>query len=177
MRIALPVVFALALPGVAAAQSYEGFSVGGQLSYGDAETSGAAEVDGDDVLYGLRAYYDADLGSVLVGGGLQYDFTDIDLDGAASADSVLRVAGRVGTVVSDWYVYGTAGYVELYMDEGTVDTGDSDGYFIGIGYEDYLTDTLTVGAELLYHDFSGFDDIDTLDAEVTTLGVSLNYRF
>ena len=175
MRFVIPAILAAALPSLAAAQSFDGLSVGGQLSYGDAETEGPA-LSGEDVLYGLRAYYDADLGNFLLGGGLQYDGSEIDLDGAATIDSVLRLAARAGVAPGDMYFYGTAGFAQAST-SGAADPGDSDGFFIGVGYEDYIADQVTVGAEVLYHQFNDFDNIDTLEADVTTVGVNVNYRF
>lgn len=154
---------------------WTGLSVGGQLSYGDVTTTGP-ELEGDGALYGLRAYYDYDLGNVIVGGGLQYDAANIDLGGAAEISDVLRLAGRVGAGSGrNWY-YGTAGFAQASLDDGTASPGNSNGYFLGAGYETFVTDQVTVGAEVLYHQFEDFD-IDTLDADVTTAGLSVNYRF
>ncbi|MEM8579560.1 MAG: outer membrane beta-barrel protein [Pseudomonadota bacterium] len=171
----LAAAFALALPSVAAAQSFEGPSVGLQLSYADAETSGPA-LDGDDPLFGLRAYYDWDLGDYVIGTGLQYEAGDVGLTGGvATIDDVFRLAGRVGITRGPGYYYVTAGYA--YADtSGPAAAGSSDGYFIGIGYEGFVSDQVTLGAELLYHEFDSFD-IPTLEADVTTLNLSVNYRF
>ncbi|GFE66648.1 outer membrane protein [Litoreibacter roseus] len=170
-----PVVTA---PVVDAAPIYDwtGFSVGAQLSYGDVETDGAADLDGDDFLYGLRAYYDYDFGNFVVGGGIQYDRADIDLDDVAAIDSVLRIGARVGIPSGRNFYYGTAGYARADTDDGTLSVGSSDGYFVGAGYEVFLTEQITAGAELLYHEFDDFD-VDDLEAEATTLGLSVNYRF
>lgn len=162
-------------PFPAQGRDWSGFSVGGQLSYGDVSTDGP-ELDGEGLLYGLRAYYDYDFGNFILGGGLQYDAADIDLDGVAAVDNVLRLGARVGASLGDNWVYGTAGFAQAYTDPDAADPGSSDGYFAGLGYEVAVTDTVTVGAELLYHEFDSFD-IDTLEADVTTLGVSANYRF
>ena len=177
MRILQTLLLATALPSFAAAQSYDGFSVGGQLSYGDAETSGAADLDGEDFLFGLRAYYDFDTGAgFLIGGGLQYDTTDIDLDWLASVDDVFRVAIRGGAEAGGIYYYGTVGYVQAST-SGDADAGDGEGYFVGAGLETFVADQVTVGGEILYHEIDGFDNIDTLDAEVLTIGANVNYRF
>jgi len=162
-------------PVPTAAYDWSGFSVGGQLSYGDVSTEGP-ELDGDGLLYGLRAYYDYDFGNFIVGGGLQYDAADIDLDGVAAVDNVLRVGARIGAGSGQNWYYGTAGFAQAFTDPDAADPGSSEGYFAGVGYEVALTDSFTVGAELLYHEFDDFD-IDTLEADVTTLGLSANYRF
>ena len=75
------------------------------------------------------------------------------------------------------------GYARATLDDSFLDDEyDSDGYYAGLGYEVFLTRTLTAGAELLYHKFDDFEDLDDLglpdvEAEVTSLSLSLNYRF
>ncbi|MDA0924279.1 MAG: porin family protein, partial [Proteobacteria bacterium] len=54
--------------------------------------------------------------------------------------------------------------------------GDSDGWFAGLGYEMLVTDMISVGAELLYHEFDSFDLVG-LAADATTAAVSVNFRF
>lgn len=173
-----PVVTTAAPPVVAAppapAPSFDwtGASVGLQFGYIDAETSGALALEGDDTLIGLRAYYDYDFGQYVVGGGLQYDVTDVDLGGAAEIEDVLRVGVRGGIDLDRNWVYATAGYTEV----GTDTVGDGDGYFAGVGYEVFLNQQITLGAEVLYHDVDGFD-VPGLEAEATTAAVSVNFRF
>lgn len=159
-----------------AAPSYDwtGPSVGIQLGYGDVSTSGAATLSGNDTLYGLRAYYDVDLGTYIVGGGLQYDNTDLDIGGVTTLESVTRLGGRAGIDLGRNWAYGTAGWAQARTSNPVV--GDSNGWFAGLGYEVFVTDAVTLGAEVLYHDFSDFDLVG-LEAEATTAAVSVNFRF
>ncbi|SLN49216.1 hypothetical protein ROJ8625_02421 [Roseivivax jejudonensis] len=152
---------------------FSGFSLGGQLGYGNIETEDP-DLEGDGATYGVRGYYDYDLGNVIVGGGLQYDATDIDLDDAATADGVLRAGPRVGYDLGRTMVYGQGGYAKAFTDEDAV--GDSNGYYVGLGTETFLTESITAGAEVNYHEFSDFD-ADDLEADATTASVTLNYRF
>ncbi len=152
---------------------WTGPSLGVQLGYGDVDTSGPS-LEGDGALYGLRAYYDYDLGDYIVGGGVQYDATDIDLGGVTTLESVTRVGLRAGFDLGQNWVYGTGGYARATTSGGGV--GDSDGYFVGAGYETFLTDTLTLGAEVLYHQFDSFD-LGGLEVDATTASVGLNFRF
>ncbi|MGB3409408.1 MAG: outer membrane beta-barrel protein [Jannaschia sp.] len=152
---------------------WKGFYGGVQLGYADVETSGAAVLEGDGATLGLRAGYDLDLGQFVVGGLVQYDTADIDLGGAATLENVLRVGLRAGVDSGRNLFYGTAGYARADTDL----VGQSDGYFAGVGYEVFLTDNVTAGAELLYHDFDGFDGLAGLEAEATTFGLSVNYRY
>ncbi|MEM9755491.1 MAG: outer membrane beta-barrel protein [Pseudomonadota bacterium] len=153
---------------------WTGPSIGLQLGVIDVETSGAASLDGDDTFVGLRAYYDFDFGDFVVGGGLQYDVTDVDLGGVTDVDSVLRVGARGGVDLNRTYLYGTAGFARVETSAAAV--GDSNGYFAGIGAEVFVTDSVTIGGEILYHEFDDFD-LSGLEAEATTAAVSVNLRF
>jgi len=154
--------------------NWTGFSTGLQLGYGDVETSGAAALAGDGALLGARAYYDYDFGDFIVGGGVQFDSADIDLGGVTTLESVTRVGLRAGIDLDQNWLYGTAGFARASTSNPVV--GDSNGYFAGVGYEVFVADGMTVGAELLYHSFDEFD-LSGLEVEATTAAVSLNFRF
>jgi outer membrane immunogenic protein len=169
-----PAPVTIAPTPVASGADWTGPSVGVQLGYADVSTYGAAAVAGDGVLYGLRAYYDFDLGNVIVGGGLQYDAADIDLGGATTLEAVTRVGARAGVDLTNSWVYGTAGYA--HANTSAPGIGDSNGWFGGVGYEMLVSDGITLGAEVLYHEFSDFA-LTGLTAEATTAAVSVNFRF
>ncbi|MBF9048139.1 outer membrane beta-barrel protein [Rhodobacterales bacterium LSUCC0031] len=167
-----PVVIAPA-PVAAFGRNWTGASVGLTLGYGDVSTSGPA-LAGDDVLLGLRAHYDYDFGDFILGGGLQYDTTNLDLGGVATLDAVTRVGLRGGIDLIDDWLYATAGWAQAQISGGGV--GDSDGWFAGLGYEMAMTEALSLGAELLYHEFDSFD-LGGMSADATTAAVSVNFRF
>lgn len=158
---------------VVSSTDWTGPSVGLQLGYGDVSTSGPS-LDGDEVLYGLRAYYDYDFGDYIVGGGLQYDSTDIDLGGVTTVDSVTRIGARAGVDLGTNWLYGTAGWAMAETSDPVV--GDSNGWFAGVGYEVFVASNVTLGAEVLYHEFDDFD-LGGLEADATTAALSVNFRF
>ncbi|WP_435310400.1 outer membrane protein [Primorskyibacter sedentarius] len=155
---------------------WTGPSIGAQVGFGDIETDNAGGVEGDGGLYGLRAYYDYDFGNYVVGGGLQYDEADIDVDGAATLDKVFRAGLRAGVDLDRTFLYGTGGYAKAFTEEDAVDLGDSNGYFVGLGAEHFVTEKVTIGGEVLYHEFDDFE-IDDVEASATTATISVNYRF
>jgi len=167
-----PVTVAPSAP-MAPDNNWTGFSVGAQLGYGDVSTN-AAGVGGDDALLGLRAYYDYDFGNFILGGGIQYDYADIDLGGGITADSVGRLGLRAGVDLGQNWLYGTAGFAQAQTSGGGI--GDSDGWFAGAGYEVFVAQDITVGAEVLYHEFDDFDAAG-VDADATTGAISVNFRF
>jgi opacity protein-like surface antigen len=156
---------------VAPVYDWTGFYVGGALGYIDAETDGGADLDGDDVFGGLRLGYDYDFGQFVVGGRFDYDLMSVDLDGAADIEEVWRLGAKAGFDSGQNWYYGTAGYAEADTDN----VGSSDGWFAGLGYEVFLTQNITAGAEVLYHEFNDFDG--DIDAEATTANLSINFRF
>ncbi len=162
------------IPPAVPAYDWTGPSIGLQFGQIDAETSGLVGLEGDDTLIGLRAYYDFDFGDFIVGGGLQYDNTEVDLGGVTTIDNVLRLGVRGGVDLNRNWVYATAGWARAETSNPVV--GDSDGYFAGIGYEVFLTQNVTAGAEILYHEFDDFN-LGGLEAEATTAALSVNFRF
>lgn len=168
-----PAPVTIAPAPVVSGTDWTGPSVGVQLGYGDVDTSGPA-LNGDDVLFGLRAYYDYDFGDFIVGGGLQYDATDLDIGGATTLDSVTRLGLRAGVDLGRQWIYGTAGWAQAETSAAGI--GDSDGWFAGLGYEVFVADGITIGTEVLYHEFDDFDLVG-LEAEATTAAVSVNFRF
>ena len=162
------------------APRWTGGYVGAQVGYLDATATaigadGAeADFEGDGVTYGLRSGYDYQFANNLVlGVGLQYDAMDIELgDDVETLDSVLRAGGRVGFGLDRNLIYVAGGYARA----DTETLGDSDGYYAGLGYERFITESVTIGAEVLYHDFEDFDGVD-IDADATAATLSVNYRF
>lgn len=166
-----PAPMAPAPAPVMAAQDWSGFSLGAQVGTGKFDSQSPDEDDRAGS-YGIKGMYDYDMGSYVVGGGLQYDKTDIDL-GGTNVDGILRAGGRVGADLGKTLPYFTAGYAKAFTDNDTV--GDSNGYYAGLGVERMLTTNVSVGGEVLYNKFDKFDT--DFEADATTANVSLNYRF
>ena len=150
---------------------WTGFYAGGQLGYGNVETS-APGLDGDGAIGGLTFGYDYDLGNWVVGAGMDYDFADISLSPANTLENVYRVKLRSGYKVGDGLIYGTGGYANADVSGA----GDDDGYFVGAGYEHLVGENLSVGGEVLYHEFDNFNSTTT-DVEATTVQVRGTFRF
>lgn len=157
-------------------RDWTGGYAGAQLGYGDLNTSGAADLDGDGLIGGLHAGYDFDLGDWVLGGAIDYDASDIELsNNAGDLNEVLRVKFRGGYDLGDTLIYGTTGLAWADADVGG-SSFDDQGYFVGFGAERFVTDNVTIGGELLYHEFDDFDDTD-VDIEATTIQARVSWRF
>ncbi len=141
----------------------------------DDDLSFGSALDGDGGTIGLRAGYDMTFGRGLVGGLVQYDTANIELgDSDVEIDSILRVGMRAGATAGRNLFYATGGFARADTD----DLGSADGYFAGLGYEVFVTERVTLGAEALFHDFEDLDGgDDDIDANASTVGVNLNFRF
>jgi opacity protein-like surface antigen len=165
-----PVTQAAPLP-VTTGPDWTGFYAGAQLGYADIDTNVSGS--NGDVIGGLVAGYDFDLGNWVVGGGLDYDFADISVaNGAADVESVFRAKLRGGYKLGDGLLYGTGGYAMADTDT----LGSDDGYFIGAGYEHLVTENLSVGGEVLYHEFDNYNSTP-VDVDATTVQIRGTFRF
>ena len=150
---------------------WTGFYGGAQIGFGSVDTniSGSS----DDIIGGLTAGYDFDLGDWVVGGGIDYDFADIDVaNGAADLESVFRAKLRGGYKIGNGLLYATGGYA--LADTDTL--GSDDGYFVGGGYEHLVTESFSVGGEVLWHEFDNYNSTLT-DVTATTVQLRGTFRF
>lgn len=148
--------------------AYGGF----QLGYGDVETTGAATETGDDLLYGVHGGYNYDFGRFVLGGELDYDFSDISLSGAGGdIDSIGRAKLKAGYDLGSTLLYGTAG---VAVADATL--GNDNGTFYGVGVSYQMTPDWTVGGEVLAHQFDDFDGTG-VDIEANTLSLRASYNF
>ncbi|SFR17277.1 outer membrane protein [Poseidonocella sedimentorum] len=158
---------------VAVGTDWTGFYAGGQVGMLNGEVD-AVDADGDGTIYGLHAGYNYDFGSYVLGGEFDYDWgDDIDLDGAATIDSVARLKLKAGYDAGPALIYATAGAAQLGVDE--LDDNQT-GSFYGAGVSYLATDNIMIGGEVLKHDFNDLDDVDE-DADATTFSLRASYKF
>ena len=169
-----PVMVAPAPAPMATGNDWTGFYAGGQLGYGKL-TSDALTTDPEGVTYGVHAGYLYDLGSLVVGGELDYDMTNITEEtDDVTLDSVARGKLRVGYDAGSWMPYLTGGIARATT-SGALEAADN-GAFGGVGVDYMLSDSIRVGAEILQHRFENFDDSgDNIDA--TTASARVSFQF
>ncbi len=147
--------------------AWTGGYIGGQLGWGDVNAGGS----GNDVIGGLTMGYDHDFGDWILGAGVDYDFADITA-GGNTLENMLRLKVRAGYDLGAGLAYVTTGAAQADIDT----LGTDEGYFAGIGYEHMLTDTISVGGEVLYHDFGNFNGSGT-NVDATTAQLRATFRF
>jgi len=147
---------------------YAGF----QLGAGDAETSGGTAATGDGLLYGVHGGYNQDFGRFVLGGELDYDFSDISLSGGAGdIDNISRAKVKAGYDLGSTLLYATAGIARADTDLGT-----DNGEFYGVGVNYQFSPAWTLGGEILAHQFEDFNATGT-DIDVDTISLRASYNF
>jgi len=152
-------------------RDWTGGYVGLQLGYADVGTDSVTGLSGDDVIGGVTAGYDWDFGNFVLGVGVDADIADLAV-GGVTLERVYRLKARAGYDLGNGLLYATAGGVGADIDGLGYDTG----YFVGAGYEHMVTDTISLGGEVLYHEFDNFKS-SGIDVDATTFQIRANYRF
>ncbi|GAA5068924.1 outer membrane beta-barrel protein [Roseibacterium beibuensis] len=156
---------------------WTGFYAGGQLEYGMADAEGAGlDEEENGMLGGVFAGYRYDFGSYVLGAELDVNAADIDIDNVGTLESVYRLGVEAGYDAGPALIYATAGAAYASIDALGGGTLEDDGYYYGVGMDYAVTDTVTVGAELLRHEFEDFDGTG-IDAGATTFGINAALRF
>ncbi len=166
-----------AAPVVIAPQSvdWSGFYAGAALGYGNVDSTGGA-LDGYGALGGVLAGYRYDFGRTVAGIEVDYDASDVDLNGGAdSLDDVARLKMMAGYEFGRALVYGTVGAAQANATVGGADLSDT-GYFGGLGVDYAISDRLGVGGEVLQHSFDNFDG-SGVDLDATTVKARVFLQF
>ncbi|WP_113913583.1 outer membrane protein [Roseovarius dicentrarchi] len=174
-------VIAPAPMAVNTSPNWTGFYAGGELGYANVDLSDpSGSMDESGLIGGLVAGYDYDLGDWVIGAGFDYDWTDVsfNLGGGTNLDidSVWRAKLRGGYKLGNGLLYATAGYAQAEASTTGFGSADDDGYFVGAGYEHLVTQNMSLGGEVLYHEFDNFDS-SGIDAEIVTAQVRATFRF
>ena len=124
----------------------------------------------------MHAGYRWDLGQTVVAIEGDYDAASIDLGGTTGTlDNVARLKLIGGADLGRTFLYATGGVAYADATVGGAGLSDS-GYFIGAGMDYAITDSWTMGGEILGHRFSDFDG-SGVDLDVTTVKAKVSFRF
>lgn len=159
---------------------WAGFYGGAQLGFGNVGSTDPLAGDGDGLLGGLHAGYRMDFGTFVAGAELAYDFANIDLGELEvnSVNSIGRLGLTGGADLGQTLVYGTIGMATVDADVGGVESS-ADGHYYGIGVDYALSPTMTVGGQLLRHEFDDVTDGTAAPNELDTtlLQAKVSFKF
>ena len=175
--LADPVVMAPA-PAPVVTTDWTGPYLGAQLGWGSlgADDGAGVEIDDDGVVGGLTAGYLHDFGQFVLGGEAQYDWTGIEDEAAGGElENIGRLKAIAGFDAGRTLIYGSAGWATASLATPAVDY-DGDGWLVGAGVDYLLNETVTVGGEVMRHQFDDLDD-SGIDADVTTVQAKMTFRF
>ncbi len=162
---------------VAVGTDWTGFYAGGQLGFGRLDSD--AIVDEDDpegAIYGVHAGYNYDFGSIVLGGEVDFDLTNIEIDEPeGEVESVARAKVKLGYDAGQFMPYVTAGVAQATTTDDL--DGETDGSFAGLGVSYLLSDAIILGGEVLQHQFEDTADIDGADVDATTLSLRASFKF
>lgn len=152
---------------------WSGFYGGAQLGFGNVGVTDILGEDGDGLLGGLHGGYRMDFGTFVAGAELAYDFANIDLGelDVETVESMARLGLTGGVDLGQTLVYGTVGKARASIDGTGV---DETGNYYGIGADYALNTNMTVGGQLLRHEFDG-DTGGSLDTTVLQAKVSFKF--
>jgi opacity protein-like surface antigen len=162
----------IAAPVVAASGSdWTGAYGGLSLGYGDVDADGVTG-DFEGLTYGGHVGYNYDLGNVVLGAELEAVGTDDFINDASGLEleNVLRAKVRAGYDAGAFLPYVAAGVAQA-----TVSGAEDEGYFYGFGVDYAVSDSFTVGGEVLRHEFEDFDGGSDITADTIALRASYNF--
>ncbi len=168
-----PAPIAPAPAPMAMGPDWSGFYAGGQLGYGDANAGGG--VSGDGILGGVHAGYRYDFGGFVAGIEADYDAADVNLGGGVSLDNVARLKLQAGVAAGPALVYATGGVAQAGINLGAGTERDT-GWLGGLGVAYPVTSNITVGGEVLRHQFDDFNGSGA-DISATTATARVSFRF
>lgn len=160
-------------PVVNTGGDWAGFYGGAQLGFGNVGVTDILGEDGDGLLGGLHGGYRMDFGTFVAGAELAYDFANIDLGEleVETVESMARLGLTGGIDLGQTLVYGTVGKARVNVDGDGI---DETGNYYGIGADYALNTNMTVGGQLLRHEFDGVSD-GSLDTTVLQAKVSFKF--
>jgi opacity protein-like surface antigen len=162
--VAAPTVAPMPAPGM----DWSGFYAGGQLGFGNVGSTDPFE--GEGLLGGVHAGYRMDWGSFVAGAELAFDLASIDLGDVSitTIDSIGRLGLTGGVDLGRALVYGTVGLARIGGDV------DQDGNYYGLGMDYALSDRMTVGGQVLKHEF---DEVPAGSLDTTLVQARVSFQF
>ncbi|WP_342070618.1 outer membrane protein [Yoonia algicola] len=141
-------------------------------------------VDMEGPFYGLHAGVQRSFGAFTAGIELDYNTSNVDLEDSGTdvvveVDTLAHLKLRAGGNLGPAFVYGTAGlaYADLVIEPlgAPLDLTDT-APFYGLGADVMVSQSISVGGEVLVHSFEDMDD-SGVDVEFTTAMLRVSFHF
>ncbi|NKX46168.1 outer membrane protein [Roseicyclus persicicus] len=162
---------------VPAGTDWTGPYLGLQIERGDATIQpGPPDPNFDGMFTGIFGGYRHDFGSIVVGAELDFVAGELTSGSPGGVDDVLRFGLEAGVDAGQALVYATAGWARVGLTDPAGST-DNNGHFYGIGVDFAVTDRMTVGLEVLRHEFDEAGNPPPVTVEMTTIGLNAAIRF
>ena len=136
-------------------------------------------------VFGVHAGVQRSFGAFTLGGEIDWNTTDGDLedsgtDSVIEMDTLAHLKLRAGTTIGSAFVYGTAGlaYTSMTIDPtfaAAIDVSDTAPFF-GLGADVMVSQSISVGGEVLVHSFEDIDD-SGYDVDFNTAMLRVSYHF
>ena len=185
----------MVMPAAVPQTDWTGFYAGASLGYADADAEFGVNplaIEADGPIGGLFAGYQQDFGRFVLGGEFDANIANADADIEAltgiddidvALDQLHRLKLRAGYDAGNALVYGVVGAAYANVNEDSDAFGEFDyddwGYVVGLGTDVRVSDNVTVGAEVLYHQFDDLSDDsgEGFEADLLTVQARVAYNF
>lgn len=142
------------------------------------------EVAMEGPFYGVHAGVQRSFGAFTAGIEVDYNTSTVDLEDSGTdvvieIDTLVHLKLRAGANLGPAFVYGTAGmaYADMVIEPIGLPLELSDtAPFYGLGADVMVTESISVGGEVLVHNFEDMDD-SGVDVEFTTAMLRVSYHF
>ncbi|WP_341368851.1 outer membrane beta-barrel protein [Yoonia sp. BS5-3] len=154
------------------------------VSNGDAGEQQQVDLSGP--FFGLHAGVQRQFGSLTAGIEIDYNTSNVDLEDSGTdtvieMDTLAHLKLRAGTEVGPAFIYGTAGlaYASLSAEPVVGDPFDESDTapFYGLGADVMVSQNISVGGEVLVHNFEDFSGEEGLEVDLTTAMLRVSYHF
>lgn len=159
--------------------SWTGYYYGANALYGMGTPTGTGDISGPQ--FGLVVGGRVDFGDFVVGVEVEHTQGNIGLSGstARNLSRLFNVGVELGYDAGDFLPYATVGMSGArFIEPVILPNFDASGLgvFYGIGVDYRLSDTVTVGAEVVQHRFTDFP-LPNTDLDLNTFSLTAAYRF
>jgi len=164
----------VAVPVAPAMPDWTGWYGGAQLGMGHTRADGVS--GGSGAVGGLHFGYLQDMGNWVYGGELNYNQSNMKIDGTGKVNHIAALELKAGPKVGKAFVYGVLGYAQTKATFASGVSATKSGPMGGIGMDYALDNQWSVGGQIVTHRF-GNVGAPGVTLKPTTATVNVSYHF